>query len=360
MRRPLAVMAVFLFLACSQCLPATAHLRPSAKSAWRAQAPLPEARSDIVAVTVGSNIYIFGGCNRVVEWPADQPMYLVCAFDGPTSVSSDGFQYDPAKDSYTALPAAPNRRYRHASVALGGKIYLLGGADAFDNIVSAVDVFDTATNAWLAPIVFPNATSDLCAFVLGGSIYAAGGYDRPDYNPVPNVFRLTPGEALEWTPVAPLAERRGDVSAVVLRGLAVVSGGWSDANSYMSPVDTTEVYDPKRDRWTSQPNKSPRADFGMAVRHGLVLELGGEAKVASPLFPGGESYPRSDAHAYRVGGGSHARPPAVPSMPVNCYRFATATWRSKVFVFGGQCMSKGQNITVHAFYPLSNVTVRLG
>ena len=51
---------------------------------------------------------------------------------------TDVDRYDPATDSWQALPDMPNPRHGFGAVAVDGKIYLPGGADTM--ALGAIDV----------------------------------------------------------------------------------------------------------------------------------------------------------------------------------------------------------------------------
>jgi len=54
--------------------------------------------------------------------------------------------YDPSTNAWTAAAPLAGKRHRHASVLVGGKVLVLGGADATP--LSTAELYDPATNTW--------------------------------------------------------------------------------------------------------------------------------------------------------------------------------------------------------------------
>ena len=84
-----------------------------ASNTWTQKASMPTARSGVAGAVVGSCLYVFGGEGN----PGD-----------PNGIFHEVEAYDPATDSWVALP--PMRTGRHGIYAAvrGNVIYLPGGA----------------------------------------------------------------------------------------------------------------------------------------------------------------------------------------------------------------------------------------
>lgn len=78
-----------------------------------------------------------------------------------------------------ATPPAPLPEARHSAAAavLGGKIYMAGGVGADGAVLGSMIVYDPATNAWSAklPMRTPRALLALAAYQ--GKLWAIGGFD---------------------------------------------------------------------------------------------------------------------------------------------------------------------------------------
>ena len=79
--------------------------------------------------------------------------------------------------AWTALPDLPHARSKPSAVAIGGKLYVLGGWGADDGTVASVDVFDPASGTWstLAGAVNPAPAAAAGTAVAGGKVYLVGG-----------------------------------------------------------------------------------------------------------------------------------------------------------------------------------------
>jgi N-acetylneuraminic acid mutarotase len=110
------------------------HMNPF--TAVKLDTVLPKPLSDLTATRVDDVVYIVGGCDAEDgnRFEAEIGEFL-CG-----SISDKLYRFDPSTEQFTELSSMPTPRYRHASVATGGAIMVLGGRDLVDNIVTDVDV----------------------------------------------------------------------------------------------------------------------------------------------------------------------------------------------------------------------------
>lgn len=80
---------------------------------WRRAAPMPQAQAGLAATSVDGKLYAFGG-----EFFSPEP----------GGVFAQAWAYDPAADEWTAIPDMPHPRHGLGAVALGGDIFVIGGA----------------------------------------------------------------------------------------------------------------------------------------------------------------------------------------------------------------------------------------
>jgi hypothetical protein len=103
-------------------------------------AAMPKALSDHTATEYNGLIYIAGGCDS----PNGYQLNAASGVYACTSLSNSFYSFDPFKQYgmgvYTTLPNLPRPRYRHSSVALNDEVWLIGGRDVDDNLLSSVDV----------------------------------------------------------------------------------------------------------------------------------------------------------------------------------------------------------------------------
>jgi N-acetylneuraminic acid mutarotase len=102
--------------------------------------------------------------------------------------------YDPATDQWTSRAPLPRSRWGGAGVALGGKLYVIGGTTSGDDgtwrAVRTTSVYDPATNTWTNKTPMPNARSG-----IGGSPVTVNGQGRIEV-----VGGRRPGNNLQYVP----------------------------------------------------------------------------------------------------------------------------------------------------------------
>ena len=99
---------------------------------------LPKPLSDHTASKWGGIIYIAGGCDS----PNGNEYNAEGGFFACNSISDSFYSFDPSKfiDQFIILPSLPSPRYRHSSVAVNNEIWIVGGRDVNDNLLTTVDV----------------------------------------------------------------------------------------------------------------------------------------------------------------------------------------------------------------------------
>ena len=85
---------------------------PSARE-WSPRAPMPTSRGGIGGAVLSGKLYVFGGEGN----PEDA-----------SGVFGDAEVYDPATDSWQILPPMPTPRHGTGAAAVGGAIFVPGGA----------------------------------------------------------------------------------------------------------------------------------------------------------------------------------------------------------------------------------------
>ncbi len=238
---------------------------------WSMKPALPSARSGHVAVAVNNLIYVIGGDNAVA------PNATANVFKPLNTVES----YDPNTNNWAAKAAMPTARERFAAAAVGTVIYVFGGLvpDAtFVKSTASVEAYDTSTNSWSAKAPLSSPRNALAAVALGGKIYVLGG--RADgtpsnlalvevYDPVVNT----------WSSKSPLSIITGGLSAALVNG-KLYAVNWDYGYT------TVEAYDPVTDVWTGksalQMRFTSREWFAMTPVGGVAYTLGG-FDAAGPL-----------------------------------------------------------------------------
>lgn len=163
-----------------------------------------------------------------------------------------------------------NFRQGAAGAALGGKIYLMGGAPDAVSYTAVVEEYDPVLNSWSSKIPMPTARSGLAAAAAGGKIYAIGGKNSGGVNGTVEEYDPVTGM---WTTRAPMPTARDRLAAAAMRGLIYAVGGADGAGTIL---DKNEAYDPAYDKWeTRQPLPQPRRNQAAAAAEDRLYVSGG-------------------------------------------------------------------------------------
>ena len=131
-------------------------------------------------------------------------IYRFCG-GGYTAPVKKAHVYNPANDSWTALPDMPNAIHALRGAAIGDKIFLAGGYfDFLDR--DEVWIFDTQTETYAAGIPLPLGRSYHNMVSVDSCIYVIGGNNAIDETVRTQLIRLcpfdTPSSVKEVAPAA--------------------------------------------------------------------------------------------------------------------------------------------------------------
>jgi N-acetylneuraminic acid mutarotase len=198
------------------------------------------------------------------------------------------------RGAWTAAPALPFRVENLAAVALGGRIYAMGGdtnalSPQFGS--NRLVAFDPGTQVWTSLAQMLVSRARLGAAEAGGLVYAIGGSDgSPSSNspiPVASVERYDPGTNT-WTMRASMSAPREGLVAGTVNDIIYAAGG---AGSGGAPLATLEAYDPASDTWTPRaPMPTPRSFAAGGVVDGILYVVGGNDGTFPSLAPTVEAY----------------------------------------------------------------------
>jgi N-acetylneuraminic acid mutarotase len=86
--------------------------------------------------------------------------------------------YDPANDSWQTGPPISEGRGGLAAAVLDGRIYVFGGELPF-RVLNLTEMYDPATNSWWVKAPMPTGRHGLGAVAVGNRIYVVSGGVRP-------------------------------------------------------------------------------------------------------------------------------------------------------------------------------------
>jgi N-acetylneuraminic acid mutarotase len=246
-----------------------------------------------------------------------------------------------------ALAAGPMQET--AAVAVGGKVYILGGFDEIGRVLDRVQVFDAAACAYEAGPPLPAPLHHINAGVVDGTIFVTGALSGIGFTATGETYAWNPRTDAGWSPRAamPAGTERGAAVVGAIDGTLVVAGGFRGG----AAVADVGVYDPVLDEWTAEaPLPAPRdhacggaldgklyviggRDTSIAAISGAVFELapgaGWAERTAMPTPRGGTGCSVIGAGQIVVVGGEGNAAAASGVFPdVEAYTVATDTWQA--------------------------------
>ena len=318
-------------------------------SIWERKTDMPAKNSHMGTALVDTKFYLIaghaGGANRFFKvydtqrdtWimKADLPVSIfpepisslgACEIDGKIYVMGGGGNgsgeepplpsattlkvYTLASDSWTLKANMPTLRTALSTVAVNGKIYVIGGvarssgwymdlAEATaDELVSAVEVYDPETDTWTRKTDMPTARCGMGTVVVAGKIYTIGGLAAN--GKIMNVVEVYDPGTDTWTQKADMPTARWNLGAVEANGKVYAVCGnllppWEDGT-----VTLVEVYDPNTDSWTKGVDMNfPRQAASIGQVNGEIYAIGG--------FSDGNITASSIVESYDTGSGIQVR-----------------------------------------------------
>lgn len=267
--------------------------------------------------------------------------------DAATDGGRDAVTSCASMPGWTDAPAlARGPTQETATVAVAGRIYVLGGFDASLAVLAAVQVFDTETCAWTAGPELPRPVHHVNAAVVGGRIYVVGAMEGLNFSSIGVTWSWDPATEAAWsthTPMPAGTQRGASIIGVIDDKIYVVGGLRSGA------VAEVSAYDPATDTWdTSLPALPEIRDHGCGGAVGATLYVtggrrGGIGTTTASVFaytPGGAWAMRAgmptarggtacgviDDRIYVVGGEGNPDLPSGVFPQVEGYHPATDTW----------------------------------
>mmetsp|Transcript_21525 Transcript_21525/g.32034 ORF Transcript_21525/g.32034 Transcript_21525/m.32034 type:complete len:438 (+) Transcript_21525:92-1405(+) len=316
---------------------------------WAHKGPLPYKASDVSSVACGGKIYVCGGLNT----------------DG--TVSSLVYEFDPIFETYTNLSSLPGPRYRHAiACVVNGNDYSLYVAGGFASTTdgdngapdAAVYEYSSTTGVWASTSTLANARGDAAMVAVGTKLYIVGGYGTNyDMTVTGNSYEVadTASGSLTWQLGAnTMPTSRGDVKAAVIGTRIYVVAGWNDVTKFTGAV---ESLDTETGTWMTHASlPTPRGDVALAVVNGRLIVAGGEvwsgSKAPCPWDPTLEcninEIPVHDVDAYVPEKDYWT---SLVPLPTARFRFdASSSDSGTMFVFGGHRASNVEVDEVDALY----------
>jgi N-acetylneuraminic acid mutarotase len=293
----------------------------ASSNTWTTKASLPSLpRSETVAVTDGTYIYLIGG----------RPV--------PT-VGHDLWRYNPTDNTWTSLTPMPTARAtEHMAVYYNGRIYVAGGrtsgVPSSSGDLAVLEIYDIASNTWSSGTSMPQPLADSYAVLLNGRIYVFGGFTLGGAASSSTFIYDISADA--WSTGAPAPSGRVDPAVGICGPLIYMIGG---GNAFLQLQTSNYAYNPLIDNWTSSlPIPIPTAE-AQAISYNNQIFV-----VSGGIFGSGGGNPASQVF-HCSGNTLYVSPTSQPAQPVGTsvsYRIKVANMQP----FNGWDVSVSSNQSV--------------
>lgn len=139
---------------------------------------------------------------------------------------------NPAEGTWKVSSVAPTPRTDCAAAAADGMVYVLGGRDSEDVVLSAAERLDVARGCWQQLSPMAAARHSFAAAIVDGAVCVAGGYGSDTIEPLGLAEMMRhnrPGEECNegggWCALPSLPTARTSCTAAALHGVFYVFGG---------------------------------------------------------------------------------------------------------------------------------------
>ena len=284
-------------------------------------------------------------------------IYLVGGFEEDVGPTTTIRAYDPLLDSWCEVASMNSERYAHATAALGGMLYVMGGCDIESDASRAeAEMYDPRADRWQALPSMLTPREFFAAVGVAGKIYAIGGTNGEADIPSDAVEAYDPFISGAWTRLASLPVALSHHTATVVGGKIYVLGGaepYSEDDSDNDSDDDDDdrcahVYDPAVDSW-QQLAAMPTVRFShsAAVLHGKIYVTGGQLSSTAEYTDAVEVYdPTADTWT------------KLASLSQRRSYHTSAVVQGKLYVFGGELSDRSRTNLVEVYSPASNSWAR--
>ena len=226
--------------------------------AWKLGAQIPTPRESLGAASDGEVMYAVGGSDGTVD------LSVVEA-------------YDPAADSWTAMPAMSQPRSDLGVAIADARLIAVGGLSA-GQVLDTVSVMDLAAKTWSGLPDLGTPRHGMAVAAVDKSVFVIGGATETGTSEVTSIAeslklaprKLQPASAWQSLPDAPTP--RLMMAWTVLDDKIIVVGGMSRGDV----LQVVQSFDPKTGAWQAQPPLPVPLHHATATTYrGEVVVIGG-------------------------------------------------------------------------------------
>ena len=247
--------------------PARVQVYDLTANTWTQNKPVPFFADHMTAAAAASGkIYVFGGSGAMRQ-------------EDPSGTLDTAWEYDPAADAWKSIAKLTSKRTAAAAAEVGGKIYLIGGSTDITGpnganlnaglVVGTNESYDPATNRWESHRVMPTPRNHPAIGVIGGKIYVIGG--RLAANNIGGFTASNTDVVEEYTPatdswraMTKMPTPRSGEGWATMNGRIYVAGGEHRDYHIEGVLRDVEAFDPATNDWDRLP-PMPTARHGVNV-----------------------------------------------------------------------------------------------
>ncbi|HEY9060570.1 MAG TPA: kelch repeat-containing protein [Pseudobacteroides sp.] len=251
---------------------------------WTTGKTMPTARSNFGVTVKDGSIWVLGGVCGTAEvkavevfspsleswdikknlnkWNSDFPLSQIDGvfYSSGGKNSNKIEEYEPLTGLTTARSTLPVSLHGHSSVALNGKLIIIGGYNGtkYEDVLYS---YTPDMGKWTRKNDMIYQRSFFTSTVANGKIYAFGGFGGKNYelSSLDTVEEYDPVNN-QWTECPKMSSTKVNLASAEVNGKIYVCGG---ANVHPSPYDfydNTEEYDPVNKKWALK-NKMPEKRY---------------------------------------------------------------------------------------------------
>ena len=244
-------------------------------------------------------------------------------------------EYDPDSNTWSAAPSLHMARGEHtANLLPEGQVLVLGGTSA-----KFLEIYDSKNREWSLKTMPEAVAGHTSTLLPDRRILVVGGVNADEVGNIPSsslVRRYNPATN-SWSTARPLAQARSRHTATLLPdGRVLVTGG--DVSRYGangSALESTEIYQPESNEWSSLGNL-----LGARTGHAATLLSTGKLLVTGGLTASGPTASAEvyDTSTYVVEG---------TFLEGRSYHSASLLHDGRVLIAGGTESDKGRSSKIY-------------
>ncbi len=283
----------------------------------------------------------------VGKWEAgivvrDDKLYFFAGYTLGVKSSKSSYIFDPKDNSWTRIQDMPSAITHMNPVLDGRTVWFAGGyKDGYKgHTIAEVWNYDIDKDRYTAAPLLPETRGGGGLALVGRKLHFVSGIKADRDTDATDHWVLDLDEwangSARWKNLAPIPVGRNQFSTVVFDGKIYAIGGQFHHDSAQLDQARVDIYDPKRDTWSSGPSLPKghsHAEAGTFVSGGRIFMVGGHTTPE-----GGKKSIDTDILALAPGGQWEV----VAELPMPLSSPAAAIIGGKLYVAGGA--SKGNKV----------------